>query len=150
MKEKKQFNAKHSQQLRYRLFFSGISVLELKNEETQKQSLTGLTTRTLDHYRLLVTSPGKNTTQFHYSNFHSRDAMLVRYVRLSVTNRYCIETIKRLVYPRLIMPPPYRGHFFGLARFVCLSVPWRSCLKAIGTLDACNLATAGHQRCGDC
>jgi len=59
MKEKKQFNSYANatsihNRLRYRLFFSGISVLGLKNEETQKQSLTGLTTRTLDHYRLLV------------------------------------------------------------------------------------------------
>ena len=58
MKEKKQFNSYANatsihNRLRYRLFFSGISVLGLKNEETQKQSLTGLTTRTLD-YRLLV------------------------------------------------------------------------------------------------
>ena len=35
-------------------------------------------------------------TQFHYSNFHSRDS-LVLYVRLSVTSRYCIERTKRTV-----------------------------------------------------
>ena len=44
--------------------------------------------------------------------------------------------------------PAYRGHF-GISRSVILSVPWHRCRCAIGTLAACSLATAGHQRCAD-
>ena len=41
----------------------------------------------------------------------------------------------------LLCPRPRGGHF-GIARSVRLSVP--------GTLAACSLATAGHQRCANC
>jgi len=46
-------------------------------------------------------------------------------------------------------PPMVFIETTGIARSVRLSVPWRSCL-GIGTLAACSLATAGHQRCADC
>jgi len=53
------------------------------------------------------------------------------------------------INPAVIMPQPYRGDS-AIRSSVCLPVGLSHGAAALGTLVACSLATAGHQRCVDC